>query len=275
MPSGLGLSSSFLTEQERELSDRFLARGYVITEAEYPEGLDRIRAEAARLAAEHLGEAAPRDPGVWLDSLHDRIDVAGLNSMRLAVIEGLNRNDWLARTYYEQARRALDTLVGNEVSMQRRINLSIQLPGDESSLLPVHADVWSGDSPYEIVLWIPLVDCFSTKSMFILEREKEEPVHARLAEFRTVGTAGLQREIGPQLTWLDVPYGHVLLFSQNLMHGNEINRETTTRWSMNCRFKSVFTPYADKKLGEFFVPVTLRAASRLGLDYNMPQGFDD
>ena len=24
-----------------------------------------------------------------------------------------------------------------------------------------------------------------------------------------------------------------------------------TRWSINCRFKGVFTPYADKKLGNF------------------------
>ena len=29
---------------------------------------------------------------------------------------------------------------------------------------------------------------------------------------------------------------------------------------MNCRFKAVFTPYADKQLGEFFEPITLRAA---------------
>ena len=52
--------------------------------------------------------------------------------------------------------------------MQKRINLSIQLPNDSSSLLPVHSDVWSGDSPYEVVVWLPFVDCYKTKSMFIL-----------------------------------------------------------------------------------------------------------
>ena len=44
--------------------------------------------------------------------------------------------------------------------MQMRVNLSIQLPRDKSSLLPVHSDVWSGDSPFETVVWLPLVDCF-------------------------------------------------------------------------------------------------------------------
>ena len=56
--------------------------------------------------------------------------------------------------------------------MQKKINLSIQLPKDESSLLDVHSDIWSGDSPYEVVVWIPLVNCFNTKSMYILKANK-------------------------------------------------------------------------------------------------------
>ena len=56
--------------------------------------------------------------------------------------------------------------------MQLRIGLSIQLPGDESSLLPIHADTWTGVSPYESVVWLPLVDCYKTKSMFILPADK-------------------------------------------------------------------------------------------------------
>ena len=35
-------------------------------------------------------------------------------------------------------------------------------------LLPTHADTWSGDSPFEVVVWVPLVNCYKTKSMYIL-----------------------------------------------------------------------------------------------------------
>jgi len=63
----------------------------------------------------------------------------------------------------------------------------------------------------------------------------------------------------------------VLVFNQTLPHGNRVNTENQTRWSMNCRFKSVFTPYADKKIGEFFEPITLRPVSKLGLDYELPK----
>ena len=55
--------------------------------------------------------------------------------------------------------------------MQMRISLSIQLPNDDSSLLPVHADTWSGVSPYEVVVWLPMVDCYKTKSMYILQEK--------------------------------------------------------------------------------------------------------
>ena len=62
----------------------------------------------------------------------------------------------------------------------------------------------------------------------------------------------------------------ILIFNQNLPHGNVVNLESETRWSLNCRFKSVFSPYGDKKIGEFFEPITLRAISKIGMNYKYP-----
>ena len=58
--------------------------------------------------------------------------------------------------------------------MQLRINLSIQMPNDDSSLLPIHSDVWSGDSPFESVIWLPLVNCYKTKSIYLLNKTLTE-----------------------------------------------------------------------------------------------------
>ena len=77
-------------------------------------------------------------------------------------------------------------------------------------------------------------------------------------------------EIRPHVEWLDVKFGEAVLFTQNIMHGNVMNEEISSRWSMNCRFKSAFSPYADKKLGEFFEPITLRPATLLGARYKFP-----
>ncbi len=261
----------FLTPEERALSDRFLADGRIVQPVEDRRGLDRIRDRIAELAAIHLGLAAPEDPARFLDTLHERVDVAGLNALRLAVIRGVNAEDWLRPTYFTLARAALFTLVGSELAMQRRINLSVQLPGDASSLLPLHSDVWSGDSPFEVVVWLPLVDCRATKSMFLATPTANRTWAPRLAEFRS--TEDLYQAARGDLDFIDIAYGQVLVFDQTLMHGNRVNEEAETRWSMNCRFKGVFTPYADKRLGEFFEPITLRPASRIGLEYRPPEGF--
>ena len=50
-----------------------------------------------------------------------------------------------------------------------------------------------------------------------------------------------------------------------------VNKESETRWSLNCRFKGIFSPYKDKKLGEFFEPISLRAASIDGMKFNLPK----
>ena len=49
-----------------------------------------------------------------------------------------------------------------------------------------------------------------------------------------------------------------------------VNKEKETRWSLNCRFKSIFSPYLDKKIGEFFLPITTRAATEIGINYKSP-----
>ena len=266
---------AFFADDEAELINGFLDGVHVIRPAEDRAALDRIQSFVATTAADLLETAAPEDPKAFLDTIHERVDVARLNDFRLAVFRAMNDQDWLRPAYFSVARRAVETVVGNELAMQRRVNLSIQLPDDDSSLLPVHADVWSGDSPYEVVLWIPLVDCFATKSMFIAPPDIDRDVQNRFTEFEGKTAEDVWREIEPHVSFLDVPYGTYLLFSQNVMHGNRINREATTRWSLNCRFKSVMSPYADKRLGEFFEPVTLRPATRLGLDYRLPGGFEE
>ena len=265
----------FLDPDEAALGRRLLNDGYLIEPVADLDALHRIRHAIVDCAAAYLDQTEPEDAGAFLDGIHRELDAKALNALRLAAINGLNERPWARPAYYALARPLLAAVVGNELAMQRRLNLSIQLPEDDSSLLAVHADVWDGDSPFEVVVWLPLVDCHDSKSMFILPPAKGREVEAEMGRFDGLSTEDLFRHIEPHLTWLDVPFGSVLLFNQNLMHGNRVNRENETRWSMNCRFKSLFSPYAGKRVGEFFEPITLRAASRIGMAYELPGGFHD
>jgi len=187
----------------------------------------------------------------------------------------LNALPWFRPAYYALGQPVLDGLIGNELSMQRRVNLSVQMPNDASSLLPFHSDVWAGDSPFEVVMWVPMVNCFGTKSMYLLPPDKAAEFNKVMSNFAIEGVEKATKSVKEDLKYIDVPYSHALIFNQCLPHGNVINSESETRWTFNCRFKSVFSPYADKKLGEFFSPITLRPASRVGLSYELPEGFSD
>ena len=273
-PSPESIGNDFLPASEQALMQEFLRRGIVTVPAEDKMALDRIQALLADTAASWLQLPAPKDKTAFLNTVHHHIDVARLNDFRLALI-GAMKQDWLRAAYFSIARRAIEIIVGNELVMQRNINLSIQLPNDDSSLLPIHSDVWSGDSPYEVVLWVPYVSVSSSKSMYFCEAGIDGQIQPDLKSFRGKSSEDLYAAIKDKAPFMDVPYGHVLLFTQNIMHGNRVNETNETRWSSNCRFKSALSPYADKKLGEFFEPITLRPATRLGLRYQLPQGFED
>ena len=261
----------FCDESETAITATFLENGYAIVPAESMEDLDRIRNLIADLTAEFLGIDPPKDREGFLNGIHERMDVAQINSLRLHVIQKMNEEAWLRPAYFRIARQAVNVIVGNELAMQRRVNLSIQMPKDASSILPIHSDVWQGDSPYEVVVWVPFVDVSKTKSMFLLPMDKHAKHIKRLEEANLQSTDELMQQVAGDAIWLDVPYGSVVLFTQNVMHGNVLNVEDTTRWSTNCRFKSIFSPYADKKLGEFFEPVVVRPATQLGAAYQLPR----
>jgi sporadic carbohydrate cluster 2OG-Fe(II) oxygenase len=271
------MSYDFYADHEKTLIQQFLKNKYVILQGEDQEALFAVRKKIADITAEAINHANVNDNQIdsFLNHIHQLISVDKLNDIRLKVITEMNRDPWFRKAYFNAGRNSLMTLVGNELAMQRRINLSIQLPNDDSSLLPVHADVWAGDSPFEIVMWIPLVNCYATKSMYIADAEVDEAIQADFRPFKNKSSEDLYQAIEKNAKFLEVPFGSILLFSQNVMHGNRINREPETRWSMNCRFKSILTPFQGKKMGEFFEPITVRPITRLGLDYRLPEGLHE
>ena len=260
----------FLSDTEQMLSQEYLRQGYVIRSVADLNALDWIQTKFVELTSEILGTTLDDKPEDVLNQIHKQVSVSQLNTFRLKIIHGINRIHEFRSMYYRVARPYLETLVGNELAMQLRVNLSIQFPNDDSSLLPVHADTWSGDSPYEVVVWLPMVDCYRTKAMYLLPPHASKELNKEFAARAGNSSEDLYQLIKKDVQFLEVKYGEVLIFDQGLPHGNRTNEESETRWSMNCRFKGVFTPYGDKKIGEFFEPITLRSASRIGMSYKLP-----
>jgi sporadic carbohydrate cluster 2OG-Fe(II) oxygenase len=268
----MAASTSNNSADDVALGARFLQDGFIVAPAEDQAALAALRAATAAAAAKFLGVDVPGDLTGFLERIHERVDAGKLNGLRLAVIDHLLNMPTFRALYFACGRKLVETIVGNELAIQRNIGFSIQLPNDDSSLLPLHSDTWGSEcSPFEVVLWIPLVDCRRTKSMWLLPPAQDRLWRRRVKDFQTTGAEALYRAAEADTTWIDIRYGEVLLFTPTLMHGNRVNCEPTTRWSFNIRFKGLFTPYANKKLGDFFAPLSIRPASRVGIDFEMPE----
>lgn len=226
----------FSSQEDKKIEKEFIEQGYIIRPVADKDALDKIKKFALRKLSNKS-----------LDKTHESVSINELNTFRLDVIRQINEQPWMREAYFQIVKPYLDVLVGNELAMQLRVNLSIQMPGDESSLLPVHADTWSGDSPYEVVVWLPLVDCYDTKSMYFLPPEAANNLSNNFKLHTQGDSEQLFNTIKDDVKWMKVDYGEVLVFNQIYPHGNVVNEENETRWSMNCRFKSLFSPYKDKK----------------------------
>ena len=136
----------FFTDKEKKLTKKYEQRGYIIKDLDHyqKKKLIKIRNIYFSLSKKICKFKSKNTPYI-LNNFHKYVSAKNLNKVRLNIIKQSNKNnEELRKLYYEVARDYLEILLGNELVMQKRINLSIQLPKDDSSLLPIHSDVWSG-----------------------------------------------------------------------------------------------------------------------------------
>lgn len=254
---------------------QFVQNGYVIQDVEDSAALEKIRAEVVRLSCEFLKIDIPGDEQSFLDNIKDVVEIERLNEFRLYIIQGMQSKTWFREAYFACASKTIQDIVGNDLAMQRNMGLSIQIPRDTSSILPLHSDVWGSEcSAFESVVWLPLVDCYRTKSMFVLPPEKDFIWREKVVEYRD-SSEKLFHAIEPHVEWLDVKFGQIVVFTPTVMHGNRLNEEETARWTFNIRFKGLYTPYADKRLGEYFLPMRIRPLSEVAMRFKLPGGFSE
>lgn len=260
----------------QEIEADFLKHGLVVRRTPRQDLLDKIIDAIREISEKFLQKSLPVDVNTFLLKTHEYVPVEQLNAFRLTVYQKLNSLTWFRNAYYEMGKFLLDPLIGDELAMQNRVNLSIQCPSDTSSLLAIHCDAFSGETPYQVVMWIPLVDVSGTQSMFKIDPEASFHSIENLREFRS--TIDLHDAHEAKMEFLTIKRGEVMVFCPNILHGNITNTEPLSRWSFNVRFKSLWSPYSDidgneKKLGSFYVPYRLKPLTRFGLRWREPLPF--
>ena len=139
----------------------------MVVDVENKDNLQLLKQQVCSIIAERF----PEFKEGALSELHNFVPVEDINELRLEIFQTLNDSSGFLEQYFSLAESALEALCGSELACNAKVNFSIQMPQDNTSILPSHADTFSGESSYQINLWVPLTDCFERNSMHIFTPE--------------------------------------------------------------------------------------------------------
>tara|TARA_B100000575_G_scaffold292129_2_gene299741 strand:- start:882 stop:1673 length:792 start_codon:yes stop_codon:yes gene_type:complete len=249
-----------LDEQSKEL----IKDGFFVFDIEDKKYLDLLRHNLLTYLRKYNSNISD------LGEIHKYIKIEDLNDVRLGFYNEINRDELFSIKYLQLGYKAITNVAGTELASNKNVNFSMQLPNDESSKLPIHMDTFSGESPFQINLWVPLTDVNDTNSMFIFNPKFSKEVQNNLSNFEKGGLESLLENNKDDYVFLNVPYGKAIIFTPTCLHGNVINKTNKTRISFNCRYKNLFSPYNqkegnEKKLGSFYKAISPKAATLIGL----------
>ena len=257
--------------ENRYLCDRFLNDGYVVFDIEDAHTLEMFR----EVVCSSLNISKDSSLGMC----HRHISVDEVNERRIGAFRNINKVAGWEQKYFSMAKSICNDLLGPDIAIQSKLNLSIQMPGDKSSTLGLHTDSLSGQSVFEIVLWIPLTNAYSSNSMYIYPKETSYRMLSEIPNYEKEGMEALFEKYRSFANFLKVDYGSALVFSPTMFHGNIVNSTHESRISINCRLKNLFSPESEtgeRRLGSFYRILTVSEVTRLGLSYKDEDiTFDD
>lgn len=241
---------------------------YSIFRNQDEDAFDTIKSRVFEFIADKVGINPDQ-----IHKLHEFVEPSQINALRMSAFQHLNELANWEDLYFRIGGKTLRSLLGPDVSIQIKLNLSIQMPNDNSSVLSLHTDTLSGQSPFEVVLWTALTNTNSTNAMYMFGKAESERLYELLPKYQHIGMPQLLNDHMNDAKFLDVEAGTCVLFSSTLFHGNVLNETTNTRISLNCRFKSLFSPeYAtiphERVTGTFYKPLMVSPLTKIGVNYN-------
>jgi len=238
--------------------------GYFVKECENIESLNSLRLQVFNLIREEFNIECD-DIDKVLNQFHEfvgEISDIDFNKKRMHLIKKINENINFKELIFTSFKDTILALLGPDLLIQKNCNIVIQRPNDNNPS-ELHRDA-PGNSPYEIVLWIPLVDCFKTKAMYLVDYKSTLELYDGLE--KSLDWAQFERKSIKKSSSISVDFGEVLFFSTAVLHGSHINKETETRISLNVRFKNIFSPSGLKNQLQFFEKFLVSDLVKIGSD---------
>lgn len=219
--------------------------------------------EIADIVESVFGPILPAAKGIeGLEELHVHLHPNDINSFRMQAIRSLNQSEHFRDLFLERLFPLASSLLGTEIAAQKNFNLLFAFPEDRTSQIPLHTDVLTGHSPFEITVLLPFTRLRKEHELHILPKEAWLKNQFKMLDL-TLQEASQQ--FSDSFERLALRPGEAFVFRHSQPHGNRPSVSETTHVSLNFRLKGLFTPYAEKGLGDYFIPWKISPMTELVL----------
>lgn len=198
-----------------------------------------------------------------LEKLHDfELKKDDFNTIKLKIINKINENENINNIFFNILKKNIISIFGPDIAAQKNVNLVIQRPFDPN-YVTLHKDS-PPNSSYEIVIWMPLVNCKNTNAFKFLPMKKslrlEKMFLQRVSEKTCINYAEKNSVA------MEANFGEFIIFWTRVYHYAGLNKEKITRWSVNLRYKNLFSPYGKKGYLDYFEPKSYSILTKMSLD---------
>tara|TARA_Y100001954_G_scaffold213039_1_gene241277 strand:+ start:4290 stop:5063 length:774 start_codon:yes stop_codon:yes gene_type:complete len=244
--------------------------GYEILSADKLDCLDDIRNFIAKsLVDEYKPNMPPKTSSEVLNNAHKIANIhndSEANSMVLDIIKLTSKEHDFSDIVYQTFQSAIEKHLGPDLHAQRNNNIVFQCP-DSDRYSELHTDC-PPNSPFELVFWVPLVDCYASKSFYLVPLAKTK---ALLEEYRSTPDYSwddFKNECVDCADHLEINYGSAIVFWTGLIHGSLSNSTSESRWCINARFKNLYAPCGQHNPLTYYRIFKTSSISELALDFS-------
>jgi len=254
-----------MTDLQDVISD-FLVRGYAKLTYERRFEIDTLSSYLVEKTNNYLQKQGLGEHIDSLDKLHLCVNDKSLNDLRMYLITSLNERKNTNNLLIDSAISShIENILGNDLLIQKHVNLVLQRPEDPD-ISETHRD-FPGNSAFELVVWVPLVDCDEKMSLYLIDKELSLFYTNHLRKTKGRDWSRIKKEIETKATTVPVRYGEVLIFMTPLFHGSRVNKSESTRVSLNFRMKSLFSPAGLKDSYAFWNMYSLSQFTKSCIDF--------
>ncbi len=197
------------------------------------------------------------------------------------------RENKLGQRVIESECEFFQSLLGPDLNIQSSPYLRITRPGLSQDNIDFHRDTLYGHTPYELSVSVAYVDIPAASALSVLSGSHVSPdkdypttqfLHPEVEKGSIKNQLGFlyapkrfrpEQLIGAEPVPLQT--GQILIFSQALIHGSQVNRGVKTRWTSDTRVVNSWVPLRSELKSGYYERWSRSVVSEFGKAYDQAQ----